>query len=140
MRVDIRHPSVPGCVLFSHSELACKASGQVILADGFADKLVMLRVAFGQPMIVNSCCRSMEYNDSMIPRGHPRSLHIYDKSYHGLSGCAAIDILLPSLVYAYKLIEAAIREGGWSFGQKKGMLHLDRRDFAGLPTVSFPYC
>ena len=136
MSVDISHPSDPGRVLFSHSELACQKSGQAILADGFADKLAMLRVAFGQPMTVNSCCRSAEHNRDI--GGHPRSLHVYDENPRGRSGCVAIDIRTSDTVYARRLVEAALREG-WSVGVSKTFVHLDRRDFAGLPAGVFGY-
>lgn len=136
MRVDIRHPDNSSRVLFSHKELACKSSGQVILADGFADKLTMLRVAFGQPMTVNSCCRSTEHNRDI--GGHWRSLHCYDEPTRGLNGCAAIDIRTPDIVYARLLVETALAHY-WSVGVSRAFVHLDRRDFAGLPAGMFGY-
>lgn len=136
MIINLCHPGDPDRVLFKHSELACRRTDRVLLADGFADKLVMLRIAFAQPMIVNSCCRSLAHNRDIA--GHPRSLHIYNENPQGLNGCAAIDIRTPNVVYAGLLIAAAWREG-WSIGVSRTFVHLDRRDFAGLPAGVFGY-
>ena len=81
-----------GAILFSYAELACKATGVVQLAAGWADALKSLRLAFGRPMIVTSCCRSIEHNVRI--GGHPRSLHLM-QSAHGLDGTAAIDVRVP---------------------------------------------
>lgn len=125
-----------GAVLFTHKELACKASGIVKLADGFADRLVMLRLAFGRPMFVTSCCRSALHNRNV--GGHPKSLHVLEGN-HGLNGTAAIDIRVRDGVEARALTKLALSDG-WSVGiPSSGFVHLDRRDLAGLPPSVFGY-
>jgi|TARA_R100001530_G_C4320819_1_gene155714 hypothetical protein len=145
MQVNIRHPSHRKVIFFSHDELACKKTGEVILAEGFADELALLRIAFNRRMVVNSCCRSAEHNRTMMPKGHPRSLHVHDEQhvyndsrYHDFSGCAAIDIRTPDIVYARQLVDIALRRG-WSVGVAKHFIHLDRRDYAGLEAGVFGY-
>ena len=123
-------------LLFSHEELACPKTGIVRLADGFARHLVELRVAYGRPMKVNSCCRSKAHNETV--KGHSNSLHVYDDSAHGLNGAAAIDIAIADPVDRGALVILAWRMG-WSIGHAKTFLHLDRRDLAGLPQGMFGY-
>lgn len=123
-------------LLFSHEELACPKTGIVRLADGFARHLVELRVAWGKPMKVNSCCRSGAYNATI--KGHPKSLHVFDHNAYGLNGTAAIDIALIDPPQRRALILLADRMG-WSIGHGKTFLHFDRRDFAGLPQGQFGY-
>ena len=123
-------------LLFSHKELQCPATSIVQLADGFAFALRDLRVAWGRPMKVNSACRSRDHNTAI--GGHPKSLHVYDASAHGLNGCAAIDIALADPAQRGTLVILAWGMG-WSIGHAKTFLHLDRRDLAGLPQGMFGY-
>lgn len=125
-----------GRVLFSHDELADRETGEVRLHSGFADELQKLRLAFGRPMVVTSCCRSAERNARI--GGHPRSLHVYDAPNHGLAGAAAIDIAAPDGPFKLELIRHAIALG-WSVGASKSFVHLDRRDIAGLAPALFTY-
>lgn len=134
-RVDIRRLDGPG-VLFSHEELACRATGVVKLAPGFAEALATLRMTFGRPMTVNSCCRSAAHNRAV--RGHPRSLHVYDEPHWPTGGTCAIDIRATDPAYRILLTSLAIDQG-WSVGVASGFIHLDRRDFAGLPQNIFDY-
>ncbi len=137
-RVDIITNS--GVMLFSHEELSCKATGRVRLAKGFADFLMGLRLAYAMPLIVTSCCRSIEHNQRI--GGHPSSLHIYDVPQRPidkpLDGCAAIDVQTISNAALPLLVGLAI-ERGWSVGVARGFIHLDRRDLAGLPQRVFGY-
>lgn len=123
-------------ILFSQAELQCPKTGVVRLADGFAAYLVELREAFGEPMIPTSCCRSEEHNHAID--GHPRSLHVYDRNWHGLNGTAAIDIGWPHPAYRRHLLSLAL-DFGWSVGVAKNFIHLDRRDLAGLAPTAFGY-
>lgn len=123
-------------LLFAHSELACRATGIVKLAPGFGEKLVTLRKSLGRPMIVNSCCRSAAHNRAV--RGHPRSLHVYDEPHWPTGGTCAIDIRATDPAYRILLTSLAIDQG-WSVGVASGFIHLDRRDFAGLPQNIFDY-
>lgn len=126
----------PKVLLFSHVELACPATGIVRLADGFAVHLVDLRVAFGQPMRVNSCCRSEVHNKAI--GGHPHSLHVFDHPHHPINGTAAIDIATPDGPARARLARLAWLRG-WSVGRGHGFLHLDCRHLAGLAQARFSY-
>jgi hypothetical protein len=134
-RVDIRRPDGPG-VLFRHEELACRATGVVRLAPGFGEALASLRMIFGRPMIVTSCCRSEAHNRAV--GGHPRSLHVYDHPYWPTGGTCAIDIKATDPTYRTLLARLAMDQG-WSVGVASTFLHLDRRDFVGLPQNIFDY-
>jgi len=123
-------------VLFTHLEIADRDTREGRLAPGFAQALAMLRISFGRPMKVNSCCRTLRRNN--LVGGHPRSLHIYDSSPHGIAGACAIDIATPDIRYALDLARLAIAEG-WSVGVNKSFLHLDRRADHGLPQGLFGY-
>lgn len=139
-------------VLFSRQELACRGTGIVILAPGFADRLLELRLAFDRPMILTSACRAKSHNDR--PRsqggaqGHPRSLHVSDFPHHQTGGCCAVDVStsLPDGRprpggYREALARLAVSMG-WSVGYGSTFLHLDRRvDYRqadGRPFVQVP--
>jgi hypothetical protein len=122
---------------FTAKELACKATGKIALAPGFADKLIELRVKLTQPMAVTSCCRSKEYNRQI--GGNPRSFHIYDQPYYPTDGACAIDIAITNGTIRGKLIHLAW-EQGWSVGIHKSFIHLDRRvDYTNLKQITFFY-
>ena len=126
-----------GRIVFKKEELACKATGHLKLAVGFAEKLIQIREAFGQPMPVTSCCRSKDYNTKV--GGSPRSFHVYDEPYWPTGGCAAIDITKISPVYGKDLVKLAL-DLGWSVGVGKTFIHLDRRvDYTDLPQTLFTY-
>lgn len=118
-----------GRVYFNHAELACRLTGHGKLASGFADALLKLRLAYGKPMVVTSCCRSAEHNKDI--GGHPHSLHIYDYPEHNVDGACAIDIGLANGSHRWILVNIATAQG-WSIGVATTFLHLDRRDLAGL--------
>ena len=97
---------------FLHSELACKGSGKIFLAEGFKEQLLILRQQFNQPMIVTSCCRSFEYNAKI--GGAKNSFHIYDHPTRKPAGTAAIDISITECTTRGKLINLA-----WSLGWRR---------------------
>lgn len=134
--LEVRRLDDPAVILFSRAELADRASGHGRLAPGFGEKLAMLRMVFGRPMRVNSCCRDAARNRAI--GGHPRSLHVWDANAHGLDGAAAVDIATPDGAYALGLTLTAL-DLGWSVGVAKGFIHLDRRDLAGLNPAVFGY-
>ena len=105
---------------FSEDEIKCKASGLLILAEGFAEALTELRVAFNSPMPVISCCRSAEYNKAI--GGAPLSQHICDTG----RGANAVDVRIADGITRARLIKLALNKD-WSVGIKQGMVHLDRR-------------
>lgn len=127
-----------GQVLFSRDELACRGTGQLVLAPGFADMLKELRMALGEPMTVNSCCRAPSHNKRV--GGHPRSLHLTEGGRE-TGGTCAIDISIRGKRPSYDADLARIAlELGWSVGVHPAFLHLDRRqDFTGLPQNVFNY-
>ena len=131
---------------FSDAELRCKHCGLLKLHRGFRDALESLREEFRRPMVLTSACRCKAHNASV--GGHIRSLHVGDFPYHadkGQQGCLAVDVATQGGAVATQ--DGAYRgqlfslawESGWSIGWGKGFLHLDRRDWIGLPQTSFDY-
>ncbi len=133
---DLRAPD--GSLLFHAHALACRDTGVVVLAPGFADHLVSLRLAWARPMIVNSCCRSSKHNIAV--GGHPRSLHVYDTPHWPTRGTCAIDLEIADCHAAMNLALCAA-DLGWSVGVPRGgFIHLDRREIGGLkPSALFGY-
>jgi hypothetical protein len=122
---------------FTGEELACRSTGGLLLADGFAEKLLILRTKFSKPMPVTSCCRSSEYNLKI--GGAPDSFHIYDSPRHGFIGTCAIDISIQNPTDKGDLMSLAWQLG-WSIGFNKNFLHLDRRiDHTELRQTVFGY-
>ncbi|WP_342278421.1 MULTISPECIES: D-Ala-D-Ala carboxypeptidase family metallohydrolase [unclassified Candidatus Tisiphia] len=122
---------------FTHQELACRQTGQIILAAGFAEKLVALRSKFNCPMQLISTCRSKEYNRKI--GGVPNSFHIYDYPRYGFTGCCAIDVATSDNTIKGNLISLAWQLG-WSIGINKNFTHLDRRiDYTNLKQTIFLY-
>jgi hypothetical protein len=122
---------------FSQEELQCPATHIVKLAEGFGECLMALRFSWGLPMIVNSCCRSEDHNDSI--GGHDRSLHVYDHPFHPTGGTCAIDLRIINGTQRGNLIALAWGSG-WSVGVAQTFVHLDRRtDNAGLAQKLYPY-
>lgn len=122
-----------GRVYFSETELKCKNSGKLILADGFAEKLLDLRLKWNQPMIINSACRSTEHN--AIVGGASNSYHICDDER---GGCLAVDVRCHDGRSRIELVKLAI-ELGWSVGVNKAFIHLDMRSLLGIQPVLFTY-
>jgi len=127
---------------FSHEELACPATGKVVLHFDFADSLQLLREQYGKPIYLTSCCRSKAYNERI--GGHPRSLHVYDDPHWtdgDIKATLAIDISLPEDEgHRHELAHLAGKLG-FSIGINvaSGFFHLDRRDLVGLPQTIFYY-
>ena len=87
-------------------------------------------------MVVTSGCRSAIYNAQI--KGHPNSLHVYDKPSHGAMGTSAIDIKRPGGGDLSHLCHMALL-WGWSIGIAKTFIHLDRRRDLGLEVRIFTY-
>jgi hypothetical protein len=126
---------------FTYDEMACDHCGGAKLHPGFGEELDALREEFNRPMAVTSFCRCKVHNTNI--GGHPESLHIFDLPAHALKGqkgTLAVDIATPDGEYRGALFALAWRRG-WSIGwnAKKRFLHLDRRDFIGMPQTSFDY-
>ncbi len=123
-------------ILFTHEELQCPETKEVVLHPGFGEALAKLRQTFGRPMIVNSCCRSAAHNEGI--GGHIRSLHVYDKPHHQALGTLALDVKRQDGLYAYQLVRLAT-EIGWSVGVARTFIHLDRRTMVGMLPNVFGY-
>ncbi len=120
---------------FSTIEMECKCGKKCLnLAPGFIEKLDELRVSFGYPMIVNSCCRCPTHNENV--GGKPSSYHLIVNNI--AKGTCAIDIKRKDYNYDAALIGAAL-DLGWSVGLAKTFIHLDRRGDYGAPRVIFTY-
>jgi len=120
---------------FSLEELQCPLTKKVMLAHGFGEKLEKLRIEFGYPMKVNSCCRSTEYNKMV--NGVKGSFHIFDNEL----GTCAIDVSTCKMnkTLREKLIFIATKQG-WSVGFGTNFLHLDRRvDYTIREQICFYY-
>lgn len=130
--MEITHP-VTGAVLFSASELGSKDDGTIRLAEGFADQLRDLRLQFGKPMRVNSCCRTPAHNDAV--GGSRGSYHLTEGN--ASDGTCAIDIHAYDAKYVHRLLRVALSLG-WSAGVYSTFVHLDRRaDFGSKPIVFY---
>lgn len=121
-----------GKVLFTVEEISCRHCGEVKLAPGFASELAALRASFGEPMKVNCCCRCPDHNAAV--GGHWRSLHLIREGR--VQGSCAVDVHVPDPQYRTALAMQALSLG-WSVGVYKTFLHLDKREYAGLPQRLF---
>ena len=128
--------SAQGKILFSDKELACRHCGKLILAPGFAEKLKELRLEFGLPMTLSSCCCS-EHNRQ--EGGNAGSFHLTENIKWKVPGTCAIDVVRRGAEYDRKLLSTALTLG-WSIGIAKAFIHLDRRsDYTGLKAALFTY-
>jgi len=109
---------------FKDYELECPITREYKLAEGFGERLDLLRESYGKPIIITSGARSKEHNKN--EGGHPRSLHVYDYPYHPTGGCCAVDISITNGVDRLLLIEAAI-DLGFSIGVASNFIHVDDR-------------
>ena len=125
---------------FYRDELQCRCGcGGLVLHPGLIENVQALRTELALPMHPTSGCRCTAWNAKV--GGHPRSLHIYDHPQHpGQLGTLGIDFAATDGAYRGRLFSIAWRRG-WSIGwnAKRGFLHLDRRDWIGLPQTSFDY-
>lgn len=111
-------------ILFSHKELADKERNYIRIPQVVRNLLRDTREFFRRPIILNSACRSKEYNESI--GGHPRSLHVYDQPYWPTCGCIAFDIARQDDEYDADLIMTFWRFG-WSVGVSGSFIHVDAR-------------
>lgn len=127
-----------GEIYFAQTELCSPDTMFYKFHEGFEDDLLALRLAFGQPMTLNSAARTEAYNNKI--GGHPNSLHIYDKPRHGLTGAIAVDVHTPDPCYRTALAKLALSTW-WSVGLiSPTAIHLDMRaKYLELPQCIFPY-
>jgi len=129
--MEITHP-MTDAVLFSAAELGSRDDGTVRLADGFAEKLMDLRLTFARPMKVNSCCRTPAHNDAV--GGSRNSYHLTEGN--ASDGTCAIDVHSYDDQYRHRLIRIA-SDLGWSIGVYRTFVHLDRRVDYGAREIAF---
>lgn len=130
---------------FTPAEMGCRHCGRAVFHPGFMDQLQRLRDLVGVALPVTSGARCKLHNDRPAAEGgasgHTRSLHVFDHAQHpGQRGALAVDVAVSDGTLRGILFATAWALG-WSIGwnAKKGFLHLDRRDFVGLPQTSFDY-
>lgn len=112
-------------------------AGKLVLAPGFAEKLKELRLEFGLPMTLSSCCRCSEHNRQ--EGGNAGSFHLTENIKWKVPGTCAIDVVRRGAEYDRKLLSTALTLG-WSIGIAKTFIHLDRRsDYTGLKAALFTY-
>ena len=138
-----------GAVYFASHELACKATGLILLGPAFHGHALSLRLAYDTGMGVLCCCRSWAHNRSPSVKGHKRSLHVYDKPYKPTGararagriqaqGTEAWDIRMPAdPLDGVRLVRIGL-EKGWSIGTYSWGFHMDRRVDLGMPQRIFP--
>jgi len=119
-------------IYFNKNELRCKGSGMILLAEGFPEALLALRLAYNKAMSVISVCRSSAHNRAV--GGALNSYHICDTG----RGCCAADILITASQERARFIKLAL-ELGWSIGVNKAFVHIDRRIDHGADQLLFLY-
>lgn len=126
-----------GTTYFSDAELESPDTGDYWLAEGFGNRLDILREKIGRPLILNSAARSKSYNAHI--GGHHRSLHVYDEPHHHTGGCCAVDIRCDDATMRAELVSAALQLG-FSCGVAETFVHVDDRSrVLGFPQVVYTY-
>lgn len=101
---------------FTKKELECKCCGKCDLETDFKDRVLDLRIAFGQSMESNSCFRCEDHNKDV--GGSLRSFH--------LKGMA-MDVKCPNSEYKARLARVALNKG-FTVGVYSKFLHIDIRE------------
>jgi uncharacterized protein YcbK (DUF882 family) len=121
---------------FTEDEMKCPSTGDFKLADGFLERLEELRGVYG-PMRITSGARSDAHNKRI--GGHPRSLHVYDNSFHNTKGCCAVDVHVLNRTQKGNLVADAWNLG-FSVGVGFNFVHVDDRTrILGLPQTLYTY-
>lgn len=119
---------------FTDEELASNDNGVVLLDIFFAKALLLYREALDLPLIVNSCCRSINHNTAV--GGASSSYHLYEGVPDGRSGTMAIDLSCNNSSIRARMVSTALNLG-WSVGVYKTFIHIDRRVDLGKPQILF---
>jgi len=97
-----------------------------------------LRVQWGRPLNLTSCCRSPAHNRAV--KGHPRSLHLTQPYHGGAWGTMAADIDWSGwTMQERRAFDTLARAAGWSTGRAVGFVHIDRRADIGMQATSYNY-
>lgn len=110
---------------FTTEEFACKCgcglgSQQEDISRDLIDKLDMVRMMYGKPMIVESGARCQEHNAKS--GGEPDSAHLPHTETHQ---CRAVDIRVSGGVERFELVRLALKVGFKRIGVAKTFVHLD---------------
>jgi hypothetical protein len=126
-----------GLLHFTRAELACKSSGQFRLADGFGEFLDEVRDAWGKPLAVNSCCRSMAHNQA--ESGVKDSYHICDHPTRKFGTCA-VDFTIGAAERRAFVAMILAKFPDASLGIAQTFMHVDlRQRYDGAPATLFTY-
>jgi hypothetical protein len=126
-----------GLKYFTRAELACKGSGEFRLAPGFGEFLDQVRAAWGKPLTVNSCCRSMAHNAA--EGGVKDSYHLCDHPTRKFGTCAVDFAIGPTDRRAFVAMMLA-KFPDVSLGIAKTFVHCDlRAKYDGSPATLFTY-
>tara|TARA_R110000772_G_scaffold267971_1_gene393529 strand:- start:5764 stop:6147 length:384 start_codon:yes stop_codon:yes gene_type:complete len=110
---------------FTTAEFACPCEcgfgeKEEHIDENLIELLNIVRLMYGQPMVVTSGARCEAYNREQ--GGVENSAHLP----HDLTGqCRAVDILVTNSEDRFDLIEIALKVGFTRFGLAKNFLHLD---------------
>ena len=127
---------------FTKDELGDEITGDIVLAEGFIDKLEHLRTQYNRPMIITDGCRTRTTNRWLLDRGFPASLdsfHLIENTKYQTEGTCAVDMARPNGPSLAIFLELALRFD-WSVGISGTFLHIDRRvDYTDLGQTVFTY-
>ncbi len=101
---------------FKVEELQCKCCKACNMEQAFLNRLDMLRVAFGGPMIITSGYRCKSYNDKV--KGSKNSQHMLGR---------AVDVAIAESDKRHKLVACATQLG-FSVGIDGSFVHVDSRE------------
>jgi len=123
---------------FSARELSCQCCGIIKLDMDFAAMLPALRVKWGIPLTLNSCCRCKNHNSRI--GGHPNSLHLIENPKWHTSGAMAADVAWRNWKTEAKLAFAHLaHEMGFRVGLHDGFCHIDWGRSIGISPRPFVY-
>lgn len=101
---------------FSAKELECPCCHVATMDTAFMDKLEKLRVAYGNPITINSGFRCAKHNRDV--GGAPASYHMQGK---------AVDIKVNTKKQRYDLVKLALQLGFTGCEISPAHIHLDNR-------------
>ena len=110
---------------FTNYEFKCKCgcdfgTMEKDIDPNLINRLNMIRILYGKPMVVTSGARCKEYNAKI--GGLPDSAHLRHASTRQ---CRAVDIYVNNGFDRYDLIQLALHVGFTRFGLATDFLHLD---------------
>ena len=122
---------------FTAQELGCHHCGTIRVEESFLDALEDIR-ELTMPLPLISCCRCQKHNRETV-KGHEHSLHLIDNPKHLVCTIAADVNVHDWEGYEKMEFYKAAHSLGLSMGLKNNTIHVDKRELAGLPQVTFFY-